>query len=274
MGIRIGRNNISHILKNPFYCGIISNRLLEGKIVQGKHEKIISQEIFLAVNELLSSSRNPNSSYCINNERLPLKQILFCHKCKSKMTGYIVRKKDIPYYKCRTTGCSCNKNAGQLGLQFMEILRTVMIDEKNYPSLKKEFSLNFIELEKMTCNSLIIHKGYRTRVKNKIELVEERYSLGLIKESLYNKQLAKFQKETEEIENEMEKIKAGLVPKRDIKKEAERIMGNLSGIWTSGNLRTKRLIQTLIFPEGIFYDKATDKIFVKVMAPGFYLTKN
>jgi site-specific DNA recombinase len=147
------------------------------------------------------------------------------------------------------------------------------IDFKAHTTLKKEFSFNFIQVEKMTRNSLNTHKRYLTRIKNNIELIEQRFLIGEIKENLYNKYLVKFQKESEEIESEIEKIKAGLVPKTDIKQETERIMNDLSGVWMSGNLRNKRLIQTLIFPEGIFYDKAMDKILVKALTPGFYLSK-
>ena len=126
-------------------------------------------------------------------------------------------------------------------------------------------------MERITHNSLKTYKGYLACVKNRIELIEERFSLAEIKESLYNKQLAKFQQEREEIEKQIEKIKAGLVPKKDIKEVSDKIMTNLPGIWLSGKLRTKKLIQTLIFPEGISYDKTMDKLFVKRLTPGFYL---
>ena len=274
MGMKLSRSSMSCILKNPFYCGIISNKLLEGKVVQGKHEKLISQELFLAVNELLSNARKPNSRYCIDNDFLPLKQTLYCHKCKIKMSGYVNQKKILPYYKCRTIGCSTNKNANQLGVLFRKLLSTVKIDEKKYPALKKEFSRNFIKIERMTHESIKTHRVYLTRVKKNIELIEERFSLGEIKEPLYNRQLAKFQKEKNEIEMQMEQIQAGIIRKAHIKEEAERVINDLSEVWESGNLRTKKLIQTLIFPEGIFYNKALNKIFVAKLTPGFYLAKS
>lgn len=40
------------IFFNPFYCGIISNKLLDGILVEGQHEKLISKDTFLAVHNV------------------------------------------------------------------------------------------------------------------------------------------------------------------------------------------------------------------------------
>ncbi|MGZ3839837.1 MAG: recombinase family protein [Flavisolibacter sp.] len=34
---------ISEILQNPFYFGLLSLSLLEGEMVEGKHEKLVSK---------------------------------------------------------------------------------------------------------------------------------------------------------------------------------------------------------------------------------------
>ena len=44
-GVKIYKQKLSKIFSNPFYCGIITNKMLEGKVVEGTHEKMISQNV-------------------------------------------------------------------------------------------------------------------------------------------------------------------------------------------------------------------------------------
>lgn len=43
---------MSWIFRNFFYCGLLSHKLLEDQVVEGNHEKLISKEVFLKVNEM------------------------------------------------------------------------------------------------------------------------------------------------------------------------------------------------------------------------------
>ena len=56
MGVKMYKQQLTKIFKRPFYCGIINHGVLEGKIVEGDHEKMISPEVFLKVNNIHQSS--------------------------------------------------------------------------------------------------------------------------------------------------------------------------------------------------------------------------
>ena len=113
MGVRIYKQKLSQIFSNPFYCGIISNQMLEGKLVEGTHEKLITQEVFLQVNEIRKAAKGKfgTTHSQTENDLIPLKAFMRCHKCGLGYVGYIVKAKKLYYYKCRTTGCKCNKRA-------------------------------------------------------------------------------------------------------------------------------------------------------------------
>ncbi len=119
MGVKIYKQKLSAIFSNPFYCGIIVNKMLEGKIVEGLHEKLIPHELFLRVNEIRIEAKG---KYGITHkkeiEETPLKLFAKCDKCQKPLTGYVVKKKGLHYYKCRTVGCKCNKNAKKLNQFF------------------------------------------------------------------------------------------------------------------------------------------------------------
>ena len=56
LGLKIPHKRISEALRNPFYCGYITHNLLEDKTIKGKHPALISEEIFLQVNNLLNKN--------------------------------------------------------------------------------------------------------------------------------------------------------------------------------------------------------------------------
>jgi site-specific DNA recombinase len=105
LGLKIYKQKLSMIFSNPFYCGIISNKMLDGKIVQGQHEKIISEQIFLQVNKLRESANKFGVAHRKENDEVPLKVFMKCAHCGAGYAGYIVTAKNLWYYKCRTKGC-------------------------------------------------------------------------------------------------------------------------------------------------------------------------
>ncbi len=53
-GMKVSNKRLTQIFRNPFYCGYISHSHLLGQIAKGKHEPIISREVFLKANDMLS----------------------------------------------------------------------------------------------------------------------------------------------------------------------------------------------------------------------------
>ena len=70
--------NLSHIRdsvrlsRNVFYAGLMAHSALEGEVVKGNHEALITTDEFLALNELLESKKKgPERNE--HDEKLPLK---------------------------------------------------------------------------------------------------------------------------------------------------------------------------------------------------------
>lgn len=54
MGFMLGEKRLTDIFRNPFYCGIMSHNLLKGEVIMGKHPKLVSEELFLRVNNIVN----------------------------------------------------------------------------------------------------------------------------------------------------------------------------------------------------------------------------
>ena len=79
-GRRFTRWGIRDILNNPFFAGKVRYK---GEVLDGKHQAIISQELFDAVQEQLQknrSRRSSNSNHNSENTHL-LRRLVCCHEC-------------------------------------------------------------------------------------------------------------------------------------------------------------------------------------------------
>ncbi|MFX7938277.1 recombinase family protein, partial [Acinetobacter baumannii] len=88
---------MSKIWRNPFYCGIGTNKLGGGP-VKGKWEALISIDDFMQVQKLLEKN---TSGYQHKKEvdNRPLTRLLKCNDCGSYMVGYVNKQKQLHYYR-------------------------------------------------------------------------------------------------------------------------------------------------------------------------------
>ena len=254
MGMPLYKQIISKIFENPFYCGLISHKMLDGSIIEGKHDKLISKELFLKVNQL-QSTNNQGWKVFEENENLPLKKFMLCEKCDKPMRGYIVKKKNIHYYKCGTTGCCVNENAKRLNDQFKDMLKEFSFDEKYLPVFRYQLEATFQKFNEDKSGAIENLETELYDIDKKIERLEERFITEEINRELYEKYLAKFKEEKKKIDtllNDLEFKSSNLYKEIET---ALKITMNLANTWQNYNYSTKQRLQKIVYPEGIYYNK-------------------
>jgi site-specific DNA recombinase len=267
MGWKIYPQKLSRAFSNPFYCGIVTNVMLNGKVVEGKHEKLISPELFLKVNGIRAEAQG---KYGVKHEKetdaIPLKLFMKCHQCGEGYTGYKRTKKKRKnrtyhykniyyYYKCRTVGCRCNKNANSINEQFANFLSTYTI--------KPEYIAPFIDCIKVSYNYMT--ESQRTQEKalkdrlealeKDIDVLEEKY---YVKEQISGETFQKFHtkyvEERDKIVQEMPKTPLSISNLEEKLNQAVAFSSKLNTVWSSSSFSQKERIQKLIFPQGVVYD--------------------
>jgi site-specific DNA recombinase len=259
-GLKLNHQRISEIFRNPFYCGLMVHNMLEGQVVNGNHEKLVSRELFLRVNGLLDQNAH-GYSLVEENVEIPLKRFMHCGHCGKPLRGYIVKKKNVHYYKCSTTACGNNKSAKILNQRFAKILEAFNIDSaKDFLELlKKQMTATFNQLNGGKFESHRELSSQHIEIKNKISRLEERYIEEEIGSDLYQKFRKRFEVEKVEIERDLMKLnskKSNLEKCVDL---AIKYASQLHSKWLFGDYRTKQQIQLLLFPKGISYNKKTDE---------------
>ena len=107
-GVKISRNNLSLLLRNPVYAGLIkvpAQGTEPETIVKGKHEALIDETLFLLVQNVLNGNNLKRNKPKVNKQReeLPLRGKMICSKCGERMTGSASRSKTGKkhfYYHC------------------------------------------------------------------------------------------------------------------------------------------------------------------------------
>ncbi|GAA4282425.1 recombinase family protein [Gaetbulibacter aestuarii] len=259
-GMKINEKRLHEIFKNPFYCGILISNMLPGEINLGKHEPLVSKEDFLTINSSDSPHPKTHKSDDVN---LPLKRFIYCENCNTPLTGFLVKRKGLYYYKCRNKGCSCTKSAKQLHKTFKNALDNFQIDSKYKDVIKDVMTYVYDDITKELRENEKNVKKQITETKSKLDAIEERFAIGEITQDIYQKFKPKYDKELKELESQLGDSSISSSNFEIAIEKALKISSNLKEIWTSGDLIQKKKIQKLVFPSGLGYDKQNDKVQTK-----------
>ena len=231
--------------------------MVPGEMIEGVHPPLISKSIFLKVHQNLEKF---GGGYKIDLEveELPMKQFLKCDCCGNSMTGYLVKKKGLYYYKCNLKGCANNRSQKVLHEKFEQLLLKFTFDKKLVPIFKKMF------LTLLSQKTEVNEEGKKklqvnlASLRKKLDGIEERFVLGEIDQTLYTKFRDKFRANIHQIELELDNSQNQL---SNLEKAVDKCINlslELPSLWRKSNFGRKQRIQNLLFPEGIQYNRKKD----------------
>lgn len=274
-GLDVTHKQLGLIFKNPYYCGTIcDSRLIESNgLAKGRHPKMITWEEHKIINDLGNSKKRGIRKS--DKDDLPLRKHLICSKCNCKLTGYpATKRKDLFYYKCRTKGCKVNTN-------------TKIIHEL-YNDLLKQFSFNKVYLPQLTKNLdevfKILNKSNRQLKKELATKIgeEEKERKNAIRNmnsypedrELYKELVSDCDNKIKGLNEQLVQIRIGIEEINNNTIEALQLISDLDNIWNQSDFRLKIRLQKLIFPDGVIYDKKSNKLKPVQISPIFSFIKD
>lgn len=241
------------ILRNPFYCGLMSHGVLGDEVVKGRHEPIITRELFIKANNLPDPRRGHTKTF--EDEFLPLRRHVSCAECGRPMTGYLVKKKWLYYYKCNSKACASNRSADKMHEEYKQLLYTLTLESKVIEPLIIMYRSIFAELNE---DSLTEKKQAQKSLKEiqvKIDKVEERFILGEIERGMYDKFKLKYEGEKREFADVVSRTDLNPSNLDNSIKKVVDLAIKLPHAWEKGGFEEKQKLQRLVFPEGVRYDR-------------------
>ncbi len=261
MGLKISRNNLSNILRNPVYFGKIVVPTKDDEpqtLVEGVHEGIITEDTFYKVQEILKNrvkSRN-RSQYNRQREELPLRGKLHCSRCKSKMTGSASRSqngKRFFYYHCN----SCRKeryNAIKLNDVFTSILSDFKFTKQSKLLYKEVLKSLALSDDKGQENKKQLLKEKLQQVVKRLESLQDLLVDGKIDHDAYDSAYSRYSSQKQEIKEQLENLnRHNSSFKQDFEK-AYKVLDEFDTIYINTDIHGKQRLIGSIFPENIEFD--------------------
>ncbi len=269
MGMEIDQRRLGEIFGNPYYCGIIVSKMIPGEIIEGKHEPIVSRELFLQANKVITDKRHHPLIYKESDDNMPLKRFVRCSACSAPMTGFLVKRKGLYYYKCRTEGCRHTISAEKLHGEFAEVLSGFQIEKCDIPlvegAMLEYYDLYFEEQLK----NIQLTKKRLTELKQNLQAVKEQFALGKIEAALFSEFAEKYKTEISEIEENAKITQEGSSNLKKCLKHVLKFCLKPLSLWASKDSRSKSAIQKFIFPDGISLCKQTKRLQTTSINPLF-----
>ena len=251
-GLSITKQRLSACLRNSFYCGRLEHKYLNGKIIKGKQEQLISEALFDKVQKILDKN---NNDYIQAEEtpRFPLKGHIYYNG--HMMTGYTVKKKDLDYYKYSGKDGAVNVSAKELHSKYIELLNRYNIPTELFPILVEVLKRKFAEKENCQQNEISAIKKNLATIRTHIKSAKKNYAIGKIDEDAYSSALADLEADEREAEKELEKASVNLSNLANYIEETTQIACNIGTYWNKQNFELCQNIQKLVFPNGLNWDK-------------------
>jgi len=258
LGVKIDERRLGEMFANPFYCGIIVSRMIPDEVIEGKHQPMISKDIFLRVNNVVTEMRTHPVSHNEEDNNLPLKLFMKCSECNTPMTGYIVRKKNLYYYKCRTKGCKVNKSAKQIHEKFKSLLEIYRIQENESEGIKESIIEMFkIAFEEEYENQKVM-KAEISILKKKLENVRENRATGEIDKEMFIEYSTKYNTAIHEIAKKISKFSEASSNLQKCLDITLHYCQNPLKLWEDASIGQRTIFQNLIYPSGICYNHKND----------------
>lgn len=258
-GFKICHQRVCDILRNPFYCGLLVHTALNGQVVEGIQPKIVSRELFLQVNGILAQN---TQGYRIKPENgdVPLKRFIKCESCGTYLRAYKAYKNQQYYYKCNTVGCKCNKRADSLHEKFRDMLGdfTIPLNEDMKYLIARQMKTTYHLLTKDTEETVKGQEAKLKEIDGKLVRLEERFIEEEIDKAMYIKYSDKYKTERAEILKQIQQNAKGV---SNLDKCVENALGyaaKLTSLWENSDYAGKQMLQTLVFPDGIYYNRKND----------------
>ena len=256
-GLKMYKQRLSEILRNPFYCGYIEHRYLgEGKRIKGVQEPLISEEMFNKVQANLAGNHDHYEHRDITPE-FPLKKTLLCPKDGSSYTGYTVSKKNgqtFPYYKANTKGYPANVSASTVHQGYINLLNQYRVPDKLHFIMEDVLTDKFyekVELDRAEAEDI---EKRLAAFDKKIKAVRLKYALDEIDEATCNDAVAALQEKKAELTREAAGLNEEISNLPEYISTTISMSSQLGTWWSEYDFDTCQSIQKLVHPRGIYWD--------------------
>ena len=251
-GLDISKQHLSACLRNSFYCGRLEHAYLNGRVIKGKQEPLISEELFDKVQDILNGN-NHGYEQAVATPQFPLKNHVtaFGHT----MSGYTVKSKNLDYYKYSGKEGSVNVSAKEMHAKYEALLNTFVVPEEVHPILTRILKMKFEDKEHFQAQEVANIQKNLSTIQTHIKQVKKNYAIGKVDEDVYDDVIRDLESDKQKAEAALERASVNLSNLAEYIDSSIAIACNLGCYWSKRDFETCQKIQKLAFPNGVIWDK-------------------
>ena len=244
------------ILRNPIFAGWLCPASMPDVRVKGKHQPIISQELFDKVQDVLDGKKPIPTPKRRTNPAFPLRGLFRCASCGGPLTASFCRSKTgkrYPYFYCFRRGCLSVKStrADALEDQFMSMMGRL----EPRPEIAAEFATIAAHVwetqqedTERRSQKLTARLEEQKRIKSELLRAKLR---GEIQQSDYEEGNAEFSREIREMEKQLRHLDSATAGRDAFVQFCELAIVGIPKVWRCANEDQRRRVRTILFPDGI-----------------------
>lgn len=199
-GRKLAKSMVSYILNNSFYSGIM---VKDGVYYQGKHEPLISKEIFDRANDTLNGKVHSKRQ----THSFPLGGFMTCDVCGCMLTATLQKGRYV-YYYCTNGRKICTQRAKHLTAKDAEILIASLFGKLRID--EKLLDLAFRAFEEKCHNQAASLEEVRKPLLNRLKTLDESqnrlldtYLAGIVSKDAYEARMAAYKNERVALETQL-----------------------------------------------------------------------
>lgn len=200
-GQKIHKSKIHTVLSDPFHTGMMKRN---GKVYQGKHEPIVSHELFERVQDVLFGRIHTKMQTLF----FPLRGYIKCGNCGCAFTAS--RKKGHDYYYCTNGKGQCEEHKRYMRSEKMETLISTVFDEIYFD--EELIELAYLAHKERGKHDEMYKEASRETITKKLEFVSrkeskllESYLSELIPQEVYEAKMKELHNEKETLNAQLQK---------------------------------------------------------------------
>jgi len=241
----IRTSSFSRLIRNPVIAGYVPTFNDAGEVVEmvpGKHEALVSWEQYEAIQSKLNRKRPAHAAKPKRrfNERYPLKQLMWCPSCGSRVRAYTTINRHgtkYPYYDCQC-------HTYRLRLSEAHETLAAALNTFSVPAEKRDIVARAADRAMATVGlSTSKAQGQAKRRLNELQAKAERIKADYMKlgAEMYAELMSDVKREERQITSEMERIEQSKSINADTRRRLITLLDNFGDWWLSASPRnTKR----------------------------------
>ena len=257
-GLKVGRNNLYYLLRNPIYMGKVflpAYKDEDARLIKAIHEPLISEKLFYDVQDVLNGKRRTMPATCSAKEELPLRGFLQCPKCGNKLTGSGSSGNGGKYfyYHCNST-CGIRFKAAAANSILVDELEKISANNESIvlfnEILKTQFKNSSAENSKGAKDNEALIAKHQQRIANAQQMMVD----GEITPADYREIKGRYEPEIRALQQE--KADAGELDKKlnEHLQGALQLLQNLRQYYVSATLQVKQKLIGSMFAENLVFE--------------------